>query len=111
MTHLLVQQLIIGDGNDQNIISGPLDPSIATIGDLLNILTSFLFPIAGVLLFLFLAWGGFDFLLSQGDKEKVGKGKAKITAAAVGFILLVSSYIIVRLVIKVLGLNSAESLF
>ncbi|HLL60962.1 MAG TPA: pilin [Candidatus Nitrosocosmicus sp.] len=102
----LAQNLTIGGEEIKGRVVG-----INNIGDLVNKFTDFLYPIAGVLLFLYLAWGGFDFLLSRGDKERVEKGKAKITAAIIGFILLVLSYVLVRIIASVFGLTSAESIF
>ena len=51
---------------------------------------------AAVILLLVLIWGGYDFLMSRGDAEKVNSGKAKMTAGIIGFVLLMLSYLIAR---------------
>jgi len=37
----------------------------------------------------FLLWGGFDWITSQGDKEKIQKAQRKITYALLGLIFLI----------------------
>lgn len=109
MISYLVQKINI---NGQ-VIEGPLKAPVGitgvaginTLSDIVNILVQFLYPLAGMLLFVYLVWGGFDYLLSRGNPEKVKSGKAKITAALIGFILLVASYTIVRLIVHIFGLQ------
>lgn len=86
-------------------ISGPIDPPINTIGDLVNRLVSILLPIASIILFFVFVWGGYDYLLSRGDPEKLKGAHAKITAGLVGFVLLVISYFIVKLIASIFGLG------
>jgi hypothetical protein len=107
----LLADLTIGDQVIKDNLMGPDKQKIFTIGDVINILTSFLYPIAGVLLFIYLAWGGFNFLMSRGEKEKVQQGKDKITAAIIGFFILMVSYVLVRLISSILGLSSSDSVF
>lgn len=115
MRNLLTDLTIVDPTSGPQVIKdnlvGPGGQSINTIGDVINVLTSFLYPIAGVLLFIYLAWGGFNFLLSRGEKEKVQQGKDKITAAIIGFAILMVSYILVRIISSILGLSSSNSLF
>lgn len=78
-------------------IRGPLE-NINTVGDLVSIVLDFLIPLAAVILFFVLVWGGYDFLLSRGDPEKVKNAQAKITAGLIGFVLLVVSFMVVKLI-------------
>lgn len=86
-------------------IKGPLDTGINNIGDVINRALLVIVPLAGVILFLVLIWGGYDFLLSGGNEERVKKGKAKITAGVVGFLLLILSYLMVKLISQIFGLG------
>jgi len=104
MRSLLAQNIKIGE----ETVKGPL-VGIATIGDVINVILLYLIPLAGVILLLVLIWGGYDFLLSGGNPEKVKKGKAKITTALIGFLLLVGSFFIVRVISSILDLG--EGLF
>ncbi len=96
---ILAQSISI-DGQQ---INGPLDPRIQKLGDLVSRLTQFLVPVAGIILFFVLVWGGYDFLLSQGNPEKVKSAQAKITTGIIGFILLVFSYLIVKIIAIIFG--------
>lgn len=102
MTRYLAQCVKI---NNQDIC-GPLDPNINTIGDLLNKkLIPFLYPMAALVLFFILVWGGYDFLMSHGAVEKVKSAQAKITAGIVGFVLLMLSFLIVKLISYIFGIG------
>ena len=80
-------------------IQGPLSSDISTPANLINkIVYVFIIPLAGVILFLMLIWGGYDFLLSKGNPEKVKSARARITTALIGFVLLILAYLIVRII-------------
>ncbi|MGB9707134.1 MAG: hypothetical protein ACPL1D_00030 [Microgenomates group bacterium] len=44
--------------------------------------------VAGFFLLVYLFWGGFDWITSEGEKEKVAKAQQKITSAVIGLILI-----------------------
>ncbi len=94
--------------NGQNI-EGPLKTiggqPIEKLSDVVNIVLVFIYPLAGILLFLFLVMGGYDYLLSGGNAEKVKAGQAKIASALIGFFLLITSYLAVRVIAYVFGLG------
>lgn len=85
-------------------IEGPLE-GINNIGDLINRILPFLITFSGVILLLVLIWGGYDFITSQGDAQKVKSAQAKITTGIIGFVLLIISYLLVRLIAKIFGLE------
>lgn len=74
-----------------------------SLGDILTIALQYLFPLAGFLLFLFLVFGGFQLLTSSGDPKKVEAGRNRITYAVVGFVLLIASYWITKIVEMILS--------
>lgn len=103
-THILAQQVRIG-GSSGTVIQGPLK-NINSLGDVINVLSlGLIYPIAGVILFFVLVWGGYDFMFSQGNPEKLKTARAKITAGIVGFVLLVVSYLIVRVIAFIFGIG------
>lgn len=73
-------------------------PEFTNLASLVNNAIPILFSIAGILLLLYLIWGGFDFLLSMGDPKKAEAGKGKITNAIVGFIIIFVAYWVVQIV-------------
>ncbi len=105
MNKLLAQGLNIDPANgDPVTVKGPL-ADINQLNDLINVVTSFLYPLAAVILLLVLIWGGYDFLMSRGDAEKVNSGKAKITAGIIGFVLLMLSFLISRVLGFIFGVG------
>ena len=102
MNSLLAQQVSISNGT---VIQGPLR-GIGSIGDLINNLTvGLIYPLAAVILFFILIWGGYDFMFSRGNPEKIKKASAKITAGLLGFLLLFLSFVIVRVISFIFGIG------
>jgi len=65
----------------------------------------FLIPLAGIILLMVMIWGGYDYMMSRGQPEKIKSAQAKITTGIIGFALLVFSYIIAKLVATIFGLG------
>ncbi len=75
------------------------------IAGLINRALTFIFPLAGLALFLMLVWGGFEMLTGAASKKSLDAGKQRITAAIIGFLLLFSSYWIVQIVERITGVG------
>jgi len=97
----LAQQICIGG----KCVTGALDPNIKSIGDLVNRIFQFLIPLAAVILLIVFIWGGYDYMMSQGSPEKVKSAQAKITTGIIGLVLLLLSYVFVRLISQIFGLG------
>jgi len=102
INYLLTQNVNL---NGQTI-EGPLDKNINNLGDLISRILTFLMPAAGLILLFVLILGGVDFMMAQGNPEKIKSAWGKITSGLIGFILLVISYLLVRLIAKIFGLES-----
>jgi hypothetical protein len=50
-------------------------------------------------------WGGFDYVTSQGAPEKLKSANAKITAGVIGFVILVLSFLITRVLSYIFGVG------
>lgn len=70
---------------------------------LLNNIVGLFFGAAGFTFILMFAWGAVQMILSQGDKEAVGKARSKITWAIIGIALLSLSYFIFQLLEDLTG--------
>ncbi|MBI3620003.1 hypothetical protein HY214_02565 [Candidatus Roizmanbacteria bacterium] len=101
MKPYLAQDLTI---NGQTV-TGPL-VGIMTVGQLVNRIITFLFPLASLILLVVLLWGGYDYMTSQGSPDKIKAAQAKITSGIIGFILLTVSYLAVKVIAFVFGLGS-----
>lgn len=89
----------------QHDIYGPLQ-GIETVGDVVNIILNFAVPFVGIILTFTFIWAGYDLLTSQGNPDKVKSARAKLTTAIIGVILLVSSFLVVRIVAYIFNLDS-----
>lgn len=90
-------------------IEGPLNkpgmPQFNTLADLVNNAIPYIYAIAGILLILYLIWGGYDYLLSMGDPKKTEAGRNKITTAIIGILIIFVSYWVIQLADYLLQLN------
>ncbi len=110
MSKYLSQELIISVAPEPSqtasslSIKGPLE-NISNLADVINLVVKLVYPLAGILLFVYFVWGGFSFITSAGDPEKVQSGKNRIKSALIGFVLLFLSYFFVGLVARILGIG------
>lgn len=90
--------------NPINIGSGSTD--LSTPGGIISkALKFFVFPIAGLILFMVLILGGFQMLAGANNSKSLEEGKQRITAAIIGFILLFAAYWIAQLLEIILGIR------
>lgn len=78
---------------------------IATIGDIISALIPYILVLAGLILFGFLIFGGFELLTSAGDPKKVQSAQGKITSAIIGFIIIFVAYWLVQILEIIFGLK------
>lgn len=62
----------------------------STFGKVINLV----FLVAGLVALFFLLWGALDWIMSEGDKEKLTKAQKKITNAVIGVIIVVVALVI-----------------
>lgn len=74
-------------------------------GDLFNRLLTFVLTIGALLVFMYLIWGGIEWITSGGDKGKTESARNKITAAVVGLIVLAAAFAILQIALSVLDLK------
>ena len=73
------------------------------IGDVVGKLVPIVLSIAGLILFIMLIWGGYDFLFSGGDPGKVEAGRTRIMNAIIGFVIVFVAYFLVQLLGFIFG--------
>ncbi len=55
--------------------------------------------LAGVIVCLFmLIWGGFDWMLSQGDKQKVANARNRLVFSVIGLFVIFLSFMIINII-------------
>lgn len=85
-------------------LKGPL-VGFDSIASIINNVVPFIMSLAGIILFFVLMWGGFDYVSSQGAPEKLKSANAKITAGVIGFVILVLSFLITRVLSYIFGIG------
>jgi hypothetical protein len=96
------------------IVDTNVDPGegFATdFGKLINGVLSFVMVIAALLVFLYLIWGGIEWITSGGDKGKTESARNKITSAVIGLIVVAASYAILTLALNFLGFKDLNEVF
>lgn len=75
-----------------------------TIGDVISDLLPYLFVFAGLILLLYLIWGGFALMTSGGDPKAMDQAKGKITNAVIGFLIIFVSFWLIQILQTIFGL-------
>jgi hypothetical protein len=83
----------------------------STIGEIIVQLLPYVFTISGILLLLFLLYGGLTLMLSRGDPKAVASSQGKITGALTGFIIVFCAYWIVQIIGAVLNITIIKTIF
>ncbi len=74
-------------------------------------LLQFVMAIGLLMVFLYLIWGGIDWITSGGDKGKTEGARNKITAAVIGLIVLAAAYAILQIAFGFLGIGGTFGAF
>lgn len=89
---------ILGKPIHINQVNGFLEAGVAA--------TDWILGIIGSVSLLMFVWGGFQLLISQGEKGKIDEGKKIMTSAIIGIIIVFSSYIMIKFVVEdVMGMS------
>ena len=95
--------------NIYEIFKSPFSPKhgAKTLGDMVGLFLTSAFYIAGIVMLFLLIGGGIAMISGAGsdNPESVGKGKKAATAALIGFIIIISTYWVVRLIEEIIGYN------
>lgn len=70
-----------------------------------NVLKFVLFKLAMPIAAIMFAWAGFLMVTAGGSTERVGKAKRIFTNVAIGFIIAVIAWLIVRTILAILGFD------
>ncbi len=74
-------------------------------------ITPIFFTISGIALLLYLLMGGFQLMTSAGNPKIVEAGRAKITNALLGFVIVFISFWIVQIVGLLFGIDVIAQIF
>lgn len=82
-----------------------------SLGAIVGESLKYIFAVAGILLLIYLIFGGFQYLTSAGDPKKAQEAQSKITQAVIGFVIIFASYWIVQMIAAVFGLEAIKQTF
>ncbi|MDD3679240.1 MAG: hypothetical protein PHX72_00035 [Candidatus Shapirobacteria bacterium] len=103
---LLAQTVSLPDYSDiTGIESNAPIRGWTNIGQIVSSALTYVFPIAGILVFIYLIYGGINLMIAIGNEEGIREGKAKITNALIGFVIIFVAYWIVQALEIVLGVT------
>lgn len=78
------------------------------ISRFLSNLVAMFYIVAGIVLIFMLLWGGWDWMTSEGDKEKLDSARKKIINAFVGIILFAVAFAIIQVLGQFTGFKFFE---
>ena len=99
---------VFAQGNpNEGIIEVPKPPQfkIEDLGLFISRAINVALLIAAILVFVYLVWGGIQWISSGGDKGKTEEARARITAALVGLAVVAAAWAVMLLVQYFFGLS------
>lgn len=90
------------------VLQGLIDSSGVgkVFGDLLTSVISLMTMVAGIMLVLYLVYGGVKYVTAGGSEKAVDEAKRMITNAIVGLVIVVAAIMVTQLVGKILGFGN-----
>lgn len=80
------------------------------INTLITNAITIVFIVAAVLVLIMLIWGGIEWVISGGDKEKVANARKRIISALVGMAIIALAFFIVKVVGGIFGFDVLSDL-
>lgn len=77
------------------------------IGPIISNFVSLAIILAGALVFLYLVWGGIEYIASGGDKAHIENATKRITNAVIGLAIVATSWAIFTIIKTFFGLEDA----
>lgn len=99
----------LGDVSKLLGVGAPANASKAGFNSIIGLVLSLLILAAIILSLLFLIWGGFDWITSGGDKQKLQSARHKIVFAIIGLIIVFLAFFVVNVVSNLFGLGGGGS--
>jgi hypothetical protein len=78
---------------------------IEDLGLFVSKVVGFALIIAAILVFVYLVWGGIQWITSGGDKGKTEEARNRITAALVGLAIVAAAWAVIQLVSYFFGID------
>ncbi len=86
-------------------IKQPGQVSFTNIGSLISAVVGLAIVLAALMAFLYLVWGGIEWISSGGDKAGMEAARSRITAAFVGLAIVAAAWAIMALIQSFFGIQ------
>ncbi len=89
------------------VVPGGTDPKHGanTLALLIAILWKTIVIVGGLAFLIFFLWGGLEWIMAGGDKQKLESAKNKLTQGLIGLAILAGSLVIIKFAGQAVGLN------
>ena len=84
---------------------GIVNLNSTNLGEIVSNVLKYVYPFAGLCLFVMLIWGGITLMTAAGDPAKSKSGYGKISAGLIGFLIIFISYFVTQLIEVILGIK------
>ncbi len=74
-------------------------------GKAINLGFNLLFLVGVIITVALIMYSGIQWTLSNGEKEKIASARARITYSIIGLVVIITAFIIVKVVLSILGYN------
>lgn len=80
--------------------SGGTPPKLIEMTGILDNVTKYIFPIAGLICVIFVVYGGYMWMMSAGDPARVKQAQGTLTWAIIGLVFLLVVFAILRALVS-----------
>lgn len=110
MNHYLLAKVDIGTATKINERTG-ISQTYNNFGTLINLVVRISIIAASIIFLFLLIFGGITFIINagSGDSKKADQSKKTITAAVIGFVIVIFSYVIITIIETFTGLPILRS--
>jgi hypothetical protein len=109
LSTLLLAHPALAQSSTDLSVSKPENVNIVNLGVFISKAIQLLVGVAAILLFVFLVWGGIQWLTSGGDKTNVEAARNRITNALIGLAIVALAWALQALLTNLFGLGSIEN--
>ncbi len=102
---LLAQGLPPGYNDSVTVNPAKSSYFISSLPTLITSVAAWVAGIGGLIVFIYLIWGGVEWITAGGDKGKTESARTKITQSIIGFAILAIVFVIFAMVTNFLGLK------
>lgn len=102
---LMLTQATLVLAADDITVKQPGQVSVSQIGQLISAFVGMAIIIAALLAFIYLVWGGIEWITSGGDKAGMENARNRITNALIGLVIVVAAWAITVLIGKFFNID------